>query len=67
MTLLTLNRLGRSESAVLIDHLSGGRPLPAEVQAHILAKTEGVPLFVEELTKAVLESDYCAGPASATS
>ena len=40
---------------MLIDHLSGGRPLPAEVQAHILAKTEGVPLFVEELTKAVLE------------
>ena len=56
VTLLTLNRLGRNESAVLIDHLSGGRPLPAEVQAHILAKTEGVPLFVEELTKAVLES-----------
>ena len=56
VTLLTLNRLGRNESAALIDHLSGGRPLPAEVQAHILAKTEGVPLFVEELTKTVLES-----------
>ena len=56
VTLLTLTRLGRNESAALIDHLSGGRPLPAEVQAHILAKTEGVPLFVEELTKAVLES-----------
>ncbi|TDQ07312.1 SAM (Sterile alpha motif) domain-containing protein, partial [Phyllobacterium brassicacearum] len=56
VTLLTLNRLGWSESTVLIDHLAGGRPLPAEVQAHILAKTEGVPLFVEELTKAVLES-----------
>jgi len=56
VTLLTLNRLGRNDSTSLIDHLSGGRPLPAEVQAHILAKTEGVPLFVEELTKAVLES-----------
>jgi class 3 adenylate cyclase/predicted ATPase len=56
VTLLALAHLGRNESAVLIDHLSGGRPLPAEVQAHILAKTEGVPLFVEELTKAVLES-----------
>jgi hypothetical protein len=56
-TLLTLNRLGRDDSAALIDHLSGGRPLPAEVQQHILAKTEGVPLFVEELTKTVLESD----------
>ncbi len=56
VTLLTLNRLGQNESTVLIDHLSGGRPLPVEVQAHILSKTEGVPLFVEELTKAVLES-----------
>ncbi len=48
--------MARNESAALIDHLSGGRPLPADVQAHILAKTEGVPLFVEELTKTVLES-----------
>lgn len=56
VTLLTLNRLGQNESTVLIDHLSRGRPLPVEVQAQILAKTEGVPLFVEELTKAVLES-----------
>jgi class 3 adenylate cyclase/tetratricopeptide (TPR) repeat protein len=56
VTLLPLNRLGRIESATLIDHFSGGRSLPAEVQAHILAKTEGVPLFVEELTKTVLES-----------
>jgi class 3 adenylate cyclase len=56
VTLLALARLGQNESAVLIDHLSEGRRLPAEVQAHILAKTEGVPLFVEELTKAVLES-----------
>ena len=56
VTLLTLDRLSRDESALLIDRVSGGLPLPAEVQAHILAKTEGVPLFVEELTKAVLES-----------
>lgn len=56
VTLLTLNRLGQNESTVLIDHLSSGRPLPADVQAQILAKTEGVPLFVEELAKTVLES-----------
>ena len=56
VTLLALARLGRNESAALIDHISRGRSLPAEVQAHILAKTEGVPLFVEELTKAVLKS-----------
>lgn len=57
VTWLTLDRLGPNESTVLIDHLAGGRPLPAALQAHILAKTEGVPLFVEELTKAVLESE----------
>jgi class 3 adenylate cyclase/tetratricopeptide (TPR) repeat protein len=56
VTLLTLNRLGRSDGVALIGHLVGGKALPAEVQAQILAKTEGVPLFVEELTKAVLES-----------
>lgn len=56
VTLLSLNRLGRSEGAALTNHLCGGRALPAEVQAHILAKSEGVPLFVEEMTKAVLES-----------
>ena len=56
VTLLTLNRLGRDEGTALIDQLSGGRSLPPEIQTHILDKTEGVPLFVEELTKAVLES-----------
>jgi class 3 adenylate cyclase/tetratricopeptide (TPR) repeat protein len=56
VTLLTFNRLSRGEGAALVGHLAHGKPLPAEVQTHILAKTEGVPLFVEELTKAVLES-----------
>ena len=57
VTPLTLTHFQLNESAALIDHITGGRPLPGEVQAHILRKTEGVPLFVEELTKAVLESD----------
>jgi predicted ATPase len=56
VTVMTLGHLQLDESAALIDHLTGGRPLPREVQAHILRKTEGVPLFVEELTKTVLES-----------
>jgi class 3 adenylate cyclase/tetratricopeptide (TPR) repeat protein len=56
ITLLTLNRLARSDGEVLVEHLAGGKELPAEVQTHILTKTEGVPLFVEEMTKAVLES-----------
>jgi len=56
VTLLTLNRLARTEGTALISQLASGKPLPNDVLAHILAKTEGVPLFVEELTKAVLES-----------
>ena len=35
----------------MIEHLTGGKPLPEEVMAQIVAKTDGVPLFVEELTK----------------
>jgi predicted ATPase len=56
MTTLTLNRLGRRHGAVMIEHLTGGKPLPAEVMEKILDKIDGVPLFVEELTKTVLES-----------
>jgi predicted ATPase len=56
MTSLTLNRLGRRHSAEMIAAVAGGKPLPDEVLAQIWAKTEGVPLFVEELTQTVLES-----------
>jgi class 3 adenylate cyclase/predicted ATPase len=56
ITALTLNRLGRRHSAEMIAVITGGKPLPDEVLAQIWTKTEGVPLFVEELTKAVLES-----------
>jgi predicted ATPase/class 3 adenylate cyclase len=56
VTLLTLNRLARHEAAALIDAVTGGRALPAVVAETILERTEGVPLFVEELTKAVLDS-----------
>jgi predicted ATPase len=41
----------------MITHLAGGKSLPAEVIGHIVAKTDGVPLYVEELTKAILDSD----------
>jgi predicted ATPase len=57
MTPLTLNRLERSQVEALIAHLAGGKGLPVEVVQHIVAKTDGVPLFVEELTKMLLESD----------
>jgi class 3 adenylate cyclase/predicted ATPase len=57
MTPLTLNRLERPQVEALIRHLAGGKALPAEVVAYIVARTDGVPLFVEELTKMLLESD----------
>jgi class 3 adenylate cyclase/tetratricopeptide (TPR) repeat protein len=53
---LALTRLGRRESSAMVDRVVGHKALPAEVSAQIVAKTDGVPLFVEELTKAVLES-----------
>jgi class 3 adenylate cyclase/predicted ATPase len=55
-TLMTLNRLGRSDTLSIVDDLTGGRDLPNEVLEHILSRTDGVPLFVEELTKVVLDS-----------
>jgi TOMM system kinase/cyclase fusion protein len=54
---LMLSRLGHSQVEVMITRLTGGKALPAEVVQQIVAKTDGVPLFVEELTKAVLESE----------
>ena len=55
-TLLSLNRLGRSGCQALIERTAGARPLPPVVVEAILSRTEGVPLFVEELTKTFLES-----------
>ena len=56
VTTLTLNRIGRHECVRLIEAVTNGRALPAEVLEEILARTDGVPLFVEELTRSVLES-----------
>jgi tetratricopeptide (TPR) repeat protein len=53
---MKLSRLDRRESAELIAKVTRGKALPAEVIEHILERTDGVPLFVEELTKTVLES-----------
>jgi predicted ATPase/class 3 adenylate cyclase/tetratricopeptide (TPR) repeat protein len=54
VTNIALDRLAPAEVETLAEHVAG-RPLPSEVTAQIVAKTDGVPLFVEELTKAVLE------------
>lgn len=51
----TLTRLGREEVGRIVERLTGGKALPAEVLHQIADKTDGVPLFVEELTKTVLE------------
>jgi class 3 adenylate cyclase/tetratricopeptide (TPR) repeat protein len=56
VTLLTLNRLTQPQARLLVERVTGGKALPLEVIEQILARTEGVPLFTEELTKAVLES-----------
>lgn len=62
VTALELARLGRSSAAALVAQISGRAALPAEVMRQIVERTDGVPLFVEELTKAVLESGAASGP-----
>jgi class 3 adenylate cyclase/tetratricopeptide (TPR) repeat protein len=56
MTPITLNRLERPEVETMVGHLADGRALPGEVVDHIVVKADGVPLYVEELTKAILGS-----------
>ncbi|HEY6831296.1 MAG TPA: adenylate/guanylate cyclase domain-containing protein, partial [Pseudolabrys sp.] len=51
-----LTRFNREDGAALVARVAGGKPLPQEVMTEILSRTDGVPLFVEELTKALLES-----------
>jgi class 3 adenylate cyclase/tetratricopeptide (TPR) repeat protein len=53
---LTLGRLARDDVENMVARVTGGRVLPAEVMKQIVTKTDGNPLFVEELTKAVLEA-----------
>ena len=56
MTPITLNRLERPQVETFVSHLSGGKSLPGEVLEHIVAKADGVPLYIEELTKTIIES-----------
>ena len=56
VTSLALNRLGEREAAAIIARLVGNKELPADVMAEIVERTDGIPLFVEEMTKAVLEA-----------
>ena len=56
VSFLTLGRLARRQGESLIGAVTGGKPLPKEVLDQIVAKTDGIPLFIEELTKTLLES-----------
>ena len=56
VSMLALNRLDRRDRTALVLHVSAGKALPFEVVDQIVDRTDGVPLFVEELTKSVLES-----------
>jgi class 3 adenylate cyclase/tetratricopeptide (TPR) repeat protein len=56
VTLLTLNRLARKQAMAMVDKVTGGKALPPEILEQIVAKTDGMPLFVEELTSQVVES-----------
>lgn len=58
VTTIILGRLGRREGLVLVERVAGDIALPDEIMAAIVERTDGIPLFLEELTKAVLE----AGP-----
>ena len=56
VTMLTLNRLASRHRTEIIGHVVGGKPLPKEIAEQIADRTDGVPLFIEELTKSVVES-----------
>jgi predicted ATPase len=55
VTSLMLDRLPPMQVEQMIDSVTGGKRLPVEVRQQLVAKTDGIPLFVEELTKTVLE------------
>jgi predicted ATPase len=58
ITEMTLNHLSHAQVAQIVHGMTDGKTLPKEVLQQIIAKTDGVPLFIEELTKAILESGH---------
>jgi class 3 adenylate cyclase/predicted ATPase len=57
VTSLTLNRLTRREVEAMIDRVAANKPLSANIRQKIIERTDGIPLFVEEMTKAMLEAE----------
>ena len=62
VTSLTINRLPRREVDIMIDNVAGDQPVAASIRQDIMNRSDGVPLFVEEVTKAVLEVGNQADP-----
>ena len=62
VTTLTINRLARPEIGTMIDNLSGKQVIPTNIRQDIIERSDGVPLFVEEVTKAVLEAEHQSVP-----
>jgi class 3 adenylate cyclase/predicted ATPase len=56
VTALTINRLAQREVGMMIEHVVGDKVLPANIREDIIERTDGIPLFVEEMTKALLEA-----------
>jgi len=57
LTQISINRLTRKQSGQLLKRISKGKTLPLEVFEQIIDKTDGIPFFIEELTRTVLDSD----------
>src|SRR5712664_4395984 len=58
LTEMTVNRLAQPQSARMVERVTGGKTLPNAIMQQLVEKTDGVPLFVEEITKAILESGH---------
>ena len=67
VTTLTLNRLTKRDIGAIIERMVGNRGLPDDIRQDIIERTDGIPLFVEEMTKAVLETGSEAAAAQAIS
>jgi predicted ATPase len=57
VTALTINRLTQRDAGDMIDRVVGNKLLPPNIRQDIIERTDGIPLFVEEMTKAVLEAE----------
>ena len=57
ITVLTINRLTPREVDAMIDRVVANKSLPADIRQNIIERSDGIPLFVEEMTKAVMEAE----------